>query len=108
MPFEYPLLERGVVEGRQLGLCPSKAPDQRKLPDNDVGDETELGLPREFESILDLALHLTERGPGSERVRDQIGTAIGRIGQFAGLLRGIERAPHVGTAGQRGCIQGAT
>ena len=48
-------------------LRPSKAPDQRKLPDDDIDDETELGLPREFEPILDLALYLAERGSGSER-----------------------------------------
>ena len=64
-----------------------------------VDDETEPRLAREVEPGLGLALHLGERIAAGEKVRDQVGAAIGRIGEVAGLLRRIEGAPQQRAAG---------
>ena len=99
MLLEPLLVEPGVVEGAEDRGQAAQRPDQLELPGDPVDDETEPRLAREVEPGLGLPLHLVERIAAGEKVRDQVGAAIGRIGEIAGLLRRVEGAPHQAAAG---------
>src|SRR6195256_677942 len=102
MLLEPLLVEPGVVEGAEDRGQAAQRPDQLELPDDPVDDETEPRLAREVEAGLGLPLHLVERIAAGEKVRDQVGAAIGPIGEIAGLLRRVEGEPYQASAGAGG------
>ncbi len=90
MLLEPLLVEPIIVEGAEDRGQPAQRPDQLELPVDPVDNQTEPRLAREVEPGLGLPLHLLERIAAGEKVRDQVGAGIGRIGEIAGLLSRVD------------------
>ena len=101
MLLEAALVELRIIEGVEVRCQSTEHPDQSVLRDNDVADETEPHLPHEFERVLDLALDVSERIPGGEKIGIQIVAAIGRISKVPGALRRVESTPQENAAARQ-------
>src|ERR1700694_5996394 len=102
MLLEAALVELRIIEGVEVRCKSTERPDESVLRGNEVADETEPHLRHEFERVLDLVLDFTERISGGEKIRIQIGAAIGRVSKVSGLLRRVESAPQKNAAGPAG------
>ena len=71
MLLELALVELRIVEGGELGQQAPESLNEPELSGDDVGDETELRLPRELERILGFSLHIAERLSHGEQERFQ-------------------------------------
>src|SRR4029077_633541 len=92
--FEQTLVELGVVE-RSEGRCEAaQRPNKPPLRGHDVNDEAELNLAREIETARRLALHISKRPTLGQRVMNNLGAAVRRIGDIAGSVGCLEGALH--------------
>src|SRR6202171_2567637 len=101
MLLEAALVELRIIEGVEVRCKSTERPDESVLRGNEVADETEPHLPHEFERVLDLVLDFTERISGGEKIRIQVGAAIGCISKVSGVLRRVESAPQKNAAGRQ-------
>ena len=93
MLLEPALVKPCIVEGAEDRGLAAERPDEPELCGDEVDDKIEAGLAREVESGLSLALHLGERIAAGETLGEDIVAAEGRVGEVAGLLRGVEGVP---------------
>ena len=90
--LDLTLVELVIVKGSERPRQPAERPDEPELRGNQIDDQAEPHLPREGESALELALRVDERIAGGEDVRVELIAAVGRVGQIADPVGGLERA----------------
>src|SRR5579863_2311525 len=94
MMFEPALVETLIVEGAEGEREAAQSPDQTELGDDNVDNETELCLPREFQSVLSFSLHVAKLIATCKEVGVQVVAAICRKGEVADSGCGIKGATH--------------
>src|ERR1700675_3165390 len=94
MALEPRLIELLVVEAAKCRRQAAQRPDQPELGDDAVNDKPEPRLLRGREAMLGFAFHLGERIAGREKVRVQLGAAVGGVSEVADLVCRLERAAH--------------
>jgi hypothetical protein len=99
MMFEPALIEPSIIEGAELGRQATQSPDHTELGGEKADHLPEPSFPGEFKPVLGFSLQLAQRIAGSEKIRDEVVTAICRKGEVAGFVCGIKGAPHQGPAG---------
>src|SRR6516225_6254557 len=99
MALKSKLIEFVIVEGAKFRRQPTEGPDKSELRGDLVCNKTEPNLLRKLETILGLMLHLRERIPRREKVRNQVVAAVSRKGKVTDPIGGIEGATHQIAAG---------
>src|SRR5262249_4177883 len=94
-----PLVELGVVEGAELRSEAAECLDEPELHADQVDGLVEVNLAREIEPGLGLALHISERLPGSELAGDQDEMAVAREDDIAKSVGCLERATNQAETG---------
>ncbi|MFY0533372.1 hypothetical protein [Nannocystis pusilla] len=99
MPLESALVELRVVEGAEVRGQPAEGSDEPELSHDAVDDEAEPGLAHELEASLGFSLDVAEGLAGEEKIGERGHADIGRKGEIAGFLRGVEGASYPLEAG---------
>src|SRR6516164_3470762 len=88
LPFEPQLIEQRAVKRAKFRAQATKGSDESELRSDDVNNEADPGILREFEALLGFMLCLNERIPRSEKVRAQVSAAKSRKREIADSVRG--------------------
>src|SRR6266850_955602 len=101
MLLEPVLIELRIVEGAELRSEVPKDPDQPELSGDDVDDETVSDLAHELEPGLGLALHVGERLPAGQEVRDRHEAAEAGVREIAEAVGDVKGAQQQAAAGAK-------